>query len=56
MLSGFPRYQYKEYKKTLEKLVKEGYVLLRPKPRGIKYGITSRKIKEVIELVEKEEP
>jgi hypothetical protein len=54
VLSGFPRYEYKEYKKALEKLVREGYVLSRPKPHGTKYGINPRKIKEAIELVEKE--
>lgn len=53
VLSGFPRYEYKEYKKALKRLVKDGYVISRPKPHGIKYAIDPRRIREIIEMIEK---
>ncbi|NOZ76144.1 MAG: hypothetical protein GXO65_00365 [Euryarchaeota archaeon] len=52
VLSGFPRYRYKEYQKALGALVRKGYVISRPKPHGTKYALDPRRVREIIEVIE----
>jgi hypothetical protein len=52
ILSGFPKHVHKDLKKALKKLVKKGFVVSRPKPHGIKYGLNPRLIGEIDDIIE----
>lgn len=51
ILTGFPSHEHKKLRKALEKLVKMGYIVSRPKLHGIKYGLNPRLIDEIYDIL-----
>jgi len=52
---GKPVSEYKAIEKELKQLIREGFVISKPTGYGTQVSLNPRRVKEIIEMIEKEE-
>jgi len=49
---GFPKHEYKRVKKALKRLMKEGFLIVKPTSYGIEVSLNPEKIEEIKKIIE----